>query len=71
MGELVPFMLERSSYFMDFIVVNNTKTLEETWRKNVWVTTSGFFWLEQVPTLLRTTDVGHVMVCDGYVVSGN
>ncbi|KAF8192690.1 hypothetical protein K438DRAFT_1674921 [Mycena galopus ATCC 62051] len=60
MGEMVPYMLERSDYFVTPLTAPR-KSLRQVYADNVWVTTSGFFWLDQVPTLLRTTALDRIM----------
>jgi predicted TIM-barrel fold metal-dependent hydrolase len=61
MGEMLPYMLARTDF-----VLGATKpagaTIPETYAKNIWVTTSGFFSLDPFSTLLRTTSVDRIMV---------
>lgn len=67
MGEMLPYMLARSSYEL-----NSTKssgvTLRDAYTRNVWVTTSGFFSLDPFAALLRTTAGDRIMVSWLYIL---
>ena len=62
MGEMLPFMLSRSSFWLDPAKTTGA-SLRDTYRSNVWVTTSGFFSLDPFAALLRTTAKDKIMVC--------
>ncbi|KUJ13324.1 uncharacterized protein LY89DRAFT_687490 [Mollisia scopiformis] len=62
MGEILPYMLARSTAELGGYKPTGA-TIPETWTRNVWVTTSGFFSLDPFATLLRTTSVERIMVC--------
>ena len=61
MGEMLPYMLARSASAIGPAKTTGS-TLQETYAKNVWVTTSGFFSLDPFATLLRTTARERIMV---------
>lgn len=60
MGEAVPYMLDRTNALLSG---NSSRaTLMQTWQRNVWVTTSGFFGQNTTATLFRTTAKDRIMV---------
>ena len=61
MGEMMPYMLARSNTELG-PYKSTGATIPETWARNVWVTTSGFFSLDPFATLSRTTSVERIMV---------
>ncbi|MCJ1451765.1 hypothetical protein MMC28_002105 [Mycoblastus sanguinarius] len=65
MGEMLPYMLTRSNSLL-----GPTKTrgasLPETYARNVWVTTSGFFSLDPFATVLKTTARDRIMFSVDY-----
>ena len=69
MGEMLPYMLTRSNSLL-----GPTKTrgasLPETYARNVWVTTSGFFSLDPFATVLKTTARDRIMVSCCCAVEG-
>lgn len=70
-GEMLPFMLERTTAMLG---PHNTKaktSLLATWKRNVWVTTAGMFGLAPLAALLRTTAVDRVMYSVDYPFSSN
>ena len=62
MGEMLPFMLARSSSQLDYKKTSGSG-LKDTYQRNVWITTSGFFSLDPFATVLRTTAKDRIMVC--------
>ena len=67
MGEMLPYMLARSSFWLGPGKRNGVE-LEEAYKRNVWVTTSGFFSLDPFATLLRTTAKDRIMVCLSFLL---
>ncbi|EME47816.1 hypothetical protein DOTSEDRAFT_167194 [Dothistroma septosporum NZE10] len=69
MGEMLPFMLERTIH-----TTRNWGTfdrdLRTVWKENIWVTTSGLFTLPPFECLLKTTPAEHVMFSLDYPFSG-
>jgi len=61
MGEMVPYQISRSTFYLGPQKPTGA-TIPETWARNVWVTTSGFFTLDPFATLLRTTSADKIMV---------
>ena len=61
MGEMLPYMLARADDLLGPSKPTGA-TIPETYAKNVWVTTSGFFSLDPFTTLLRTTAKDRIMV---------
>lgn len=64
MGEVVPFMLERA----DPLLSTNASRLglADTYARNVWITTSAFFSLNPLATVLRNTAVDRVLYSVDY-----
>lgn len=60
MGEMVPYMLDRTAIASRHWG-NFERDLKTVWRENVWVTTSGLFTLPPFECLIKTTPVEHVM----------
>jgi predicted TIM-barrel fold metal-dependent hydrolase len=70
-GEMLPFMLERTTVLLG---PHNTKaktSLLATWKRNVWVTTAGMFSLAPLAAVLRTTAVDRIMYSVDYPFSSN
>lgn len=69
MGEMLPFQLSRC------IAVaarwGRERGLEEVWKNNIWVTTSGMFSLTPLACLLQTTTIDHVLYSVDYPFSTN
>ncbi|KAJ6150862.1 metal-dependent hydrolase [Penicillium chermesinum] len=69
MGEMLPFQLDR--------VIKMSRRwgrkrgLQDIWRENVWVTTSGMFSLPPLACLLQTTSIDHVLYSVDYPFSSN
>jgi len=61
MGEMLPYMLSRSDNVLGPSKPTGA-TIPETYAKNIWVTTSGFFSLDPFATLLRVTAKDRIMV---------
>ena len=61
MGEMVPYMLHRIQYVLGSAKPRGVTVLL-AWERNVWVTTSGFFSLVPLRTLLAATRVERIMV---------
>lgn len=68
MGEIVPYMLERADSFLS---PRNTSSasLIEVYAKNVWITTTGFFSLNPMATILRNTAINRIMYSVDYPFS--
>jgi predicted TIM-barrel fold metal-dependent hydrolase len=68
MGEMVPYMLERSDSFLS---PRNTSqaSLIDVYAKNVWITTAGFFSLNPMGTVLRNTAIDRIMYSVDYPFS--
>ncbi|TAQ85435.1 hypothetical protein B7494_g6256 [Chlorociboria aeruginascens] len=65
MGEMLPFMLARSS--LTFGATKTTGlTIPEAYAQNIWITTSGFFSLDPFTTLWRTTAKDRIMYSVDY-----
>lgn len=72
MGEDVPFMLERADGILSPPnVALGRAGLLEVYARNVWVTTSGFFSLNTMATVLRNTAVDRIMYSVDYPYSNN
>ena len=61
MGETIPFMLDRVDGALG-PVKSEGVSVKEAWRKNVWVTTSGFFSLAPFKALKETTAADRILV---------
>lgn len=61
MGEMLPYMLERSHEFLSPLTAPG-RSLLDVYAKNVWITTSGWFWLNQIPAVLTNTAIDRIMV---------
>lgn len=70
MGEMVPFMLERSDYFLSPLNTS-MKSLKQVYADNVWITTAGFYWTSTLATVLRNTKVERIMYSVDYPFGGN
>ena len=62
MGEMLPYMLARSTSQLGD-AKDTGASLPDTYARNVWVTTSGFFSLDPFATLVRVTAWNRIMVC--------
>ncbi|KAK7756899.1 hypothetical protein SLS62_000915 [Diatrype stigma] len=83
MGEAVPFMLERADGILPAPLLPDIEgddrrttaahpaTLLEVYARNVWITTSGFFSLNTMATVLRNTAVDRIMYSVDYPYSSN
>lgn len=79
MGEAVPFMLERADGILPApdgecrgqAAAASPATLLEVYARNVWITTSGFFSLNTMATVLRNTAVDRIMYSVDYPYSSN
>lgn len=60
-GEMVPYILSRSDEFLSPLTAPR-KSLAQVWTENVWITTSGYFSLDPIPTLLSNTAAERIMV---------
>ncbi|KAK3326804.1 hypothetical protein B0H66DRAFT_551722 [Apodospora peruviana] len=64
MGEMVPFMLERANVFLSG---NSSRlSLIDTYARNVWITTAGFFSLNPLGTVLRNTKIDRILYSVDY-----
>lgn len=70
MGEIMPFMLERSSSFLSPLNTSRS-SLIDVWARNAWITTSGFFSLNTIATILRNTAIDRIMYSVDYPFSSN
>jgi predicted TIM-barrel fold metal-dependent hydrolase len=70
MGEMLPFQLDRI-----FNVYGRwgkrDRSLQEVWRNNIWITTSGMFALAPLSCLLQTTSIDRVLYSVDYPFSTN
>lgn len=72
MGEDVPFMLERADGILSPPNVELGRAgLLEVYARNVWITTSGFFSLNTMATVLRNTAIDRIMYSVDYPYSSN
>ena len=77
MGEGVPFMLERADGILSSLPEPGPEArlgragLLEVYARNVWVTTSGFFSLNTMATVLRNTAVERILYSVDYPYSSN
>ncbi|KAK5659088.1 hypothetical protein OQA88_1178 [Cercophora sp. LCS_1] len=66
MGEVVPFMLDRANVFLKSPRGKAGLSLVETYKRNVWITTAGFFSLNPMATVLRATARDRIMYSVDY-----
>ena len=66
-GEGLPLLLNR----VEDNSIRNDTTLNEVWNKNIWVTISGFFHLENFKQLLEVTKRDRVMYAVDYPLASN
>lgn len=71
MGEMLPFMLERTQRVMNgFRGQGKAKrSLLDVWDENIWITTSGFFSVNPLATILRNTKLERIMLSVDYPFS--
>lgn len=70
MGEMLPYMLSRSDSILGSMKSTGA-TIRETWAKNIWVTTSGFFSLDPFATLWKATAKDRIMVSNFFTRKWN
>lgn len=61
MGDVIPYMLARIDYELAAFKKEGANAVD-TYARNVWVTTSGFFSLVPFQTLLAATNIDRIMV---------
>ena len=61
MGEMLPFMFSRANFTLGAAKTEGA-SLPDTYARNVWVTTSGFFNLEPFKVVLGVTARDRIMV---------
>ncbi|KAK1834445.1 amidohydrolase 2 [Podospora conica] len=70
-GEMLPFMLDRTTVLLGPHNTRAKTSLVATWKRNVWVTTAGMFSLAPLAAVLRTTAVERIMYSVDYPFSSN
>ncbi len=70
MGEMLPFQLDRC-VSVSQRWGRRDRGLDEVWRNNIWITTSGMFSLPPLSCLLQTTTIDHVLYSVDYPFSPN
>lgn len=71
MGEMLPFQLDRIIPASSSWGVNNKRGLEQVWRENFWITTSGMFTLAPFSCLLKMCAKDRILYSVDYPFSGN
>lgn len=71
MGEMLPFQLDRIIAGSSSWGVNNKRGLEQVWKENFWVTTSGMFTLAPLSCLLNMCAKDRILYSVDYPFSGN
>jgi len=71
MGEMLPFQLDRIVSASSFWGVKNKRGLEQVWKENFWITTSGMFTLAPFSCLLRMCARDRILYSVDYPFSGN
>lgn len=69
-GEMLPYWLWRADTTLS-AGANRTLSLRETFKRNLWITTSAIFSLEPMFTLLNVTHTSRVMYSVDYPFSSN
>lgn len=70
MGEMLPFQLDRC-VAVSRRWATRGRGLEQVWKENIWVTTSGMFSLPPLACLIQTTPIDHVLYSVDYPFSPN
>lgn len=68
---MMPFMLDRIERLPFLQSERVTKSLKQVWNDNIWVTTSGMFSLNPMATLLKLTQVEHILYSVDYPFESN
>lgn len=71
MGEMLLFQLDRIISASSSWGVNNKRGLEQVWKENFWITTSGMFTLAPFSCLLKTCAKDRILYSVDYPFSGN
>lgn len=71
MGETLPFMMARSERALSRELTKTERTLSETLRSQVWVTTSGFFTMPPLETAIATFGPERILFSVDYPYSTN
>lgn len=71
MGELLPFQLERIDGMVPSWGANNERSLQDVWRTNMYITTSGMFSVNPMACLIRNTPLDHILYSVDWPFSSN
>lgn len=63
--------MNRIKVFLDQVGSAGSRTLEDVFATNVWVTTSGQFTLEPFKSMIGTVDVSRIMFSVDYPIANN
>ncbi|TIA66622.1 hypothetical protein D6C76_09170 [Aureobasidium pullulans] len=71
MGEMLPYQLDRIISTSASWAPDNKRGLEQVWKENFWITTSGMFSLAPLSCLLRMCERDRILYSVDYPFSGN
>ena len=71
MGETLPFMMDRSERVLAKGLTKTERTLSETLRSQVWITTSGFFTMPPLEAAIATFGAERILFSVDYPYSSN
>ncbi|KAI5196316.1 hypothetical protein AUEXF2481DRAFT_44980 [Aureobasidium subglaciale EXF-2481] len=71
MGEMLPYQLDRIISTSSWWAPDNRRGLEQVWKENFWITTSGMFSLAPLSCLLRMCASDRILYSVDYPFSGN
>ncbi|KAI4721646.1 hypothetical protein E4T48_02109 [Aureobasidium sp. EXF-10727] len=71
MGEMLPYQLDRIISTSSAWAPDNKRGLEQVWKENFWITTSGMFSLAPLSCLLRMCARDRILYSVDYPFSGN
>jgi predicted TIM-barrel fold metal-dependent hydrolase len=70
-GEMVPFMLDRTNVLLGTHNTRAKTSLVQTYKRNIWLTTSGMFSLDPLATILRNTAIDRILYSIDYPFSNS
>ncbi|THZ85327.1 hypothetical protein D6C84_03386, partial [Aureobasidium pullulans] len=71
MGEMLPYQLDRIISTSASWAPDNKRGLEQVWKENFWITTSGMFSLAPLSCLLKMCERDRILYSVDYPFSGN
>ena len=71
MGEMIPFMLDRTIKFATKQWPERQRDLRTVWKENLYITTAGMFTLAPLACLLKVSSIDHIMYSVDYPFEKN